>query len=135
MTTLNELLEALAKEINSRLTNWEVLAEIPENEILENKSMIAILHMTENVEVIKGNKTFQLDLSLTGQIMLKEHEKQFIVEQVKELEQTVASFCKELHYSELLDCVLIEGTSELIEYGTSDIYMNFTVPFEIIVQF
>lgn len=135
MTTLNELLEELAKELNSRLKNWEVLAEIPENEILENKNQIAILHMTENDEVIKGNKTFQLDLSLTGQIMLKEHEKQFIVEQVKELEQTVATFCKELHYSELLDCVLIEGTSELIEYGTSDIYMNFTVPFEIIVQF
>lgn len=36
MTTLNELLEALASELNSRLTNWDVLAEIPENEILEN---------------------------------------------------------------------------------------------------
>lgn len=135
MTTLNELLEALASELNNRLTNWEVLAEIPENEILENKNQVAILHMTENDEVIKGNKTFRIDLSLTGQIMLKEHEKQFIVEQVKELEQTVATFCKELHYSEILDCVLIEATASLIEYGTSDIYMNFTIPFELIVQF
>lgn len=135
MTTLNELLEELASELNNRLTNWDVLAEIPNDEILENKNMIAILHMTENEEVIKGNKTFRLDLAMTGQIMLKEYEKQFIVEQVKELEQTVATFCKELHYSEILHCVLIEGTSNLIEYGTSDIYMNFTIPFELIVQF
>lgn len=135
MTTLNELLEALASELNSRLTNWEVLAEIPENEILENKNQIAILHMTANDELIKGNKTFRLDLSVTGQIMLKEHAKQFIVEQVKELEMTVATFCKELYYSELLDCVLIEATCSLVEYGTSDIYMNFSIPFELIVQF
>lgn len=135
MTTLNELLEELAKELNSRLTNWEVLAEIPENEILENKNQIAILHMTANEELIKGNKTFRLDLSVTGQIMLKEHAKQFIVEQVKELEMTVATFCKELHYSELLDCVLIEANCSLVEYGASDIYMNFSIPFELIVQF
>lgn len=135
MTTLNELLEELAKELNSRLTNWEVLAEIPNNEILENKNMIAILHMTANDEVIKGNKTFRLDLALTGQIMMQEFTKEFIIEQIKEIELTVANFCKELHYTEAKDCVLIEGTSDLCEYGQSDIYMNFTVPFELIVQF
>lgn len=139
MTTTQEFLQQIANDINEALTetilDWDIRGEIPNEEIDETKNAIAIFHLNNQDEVIQGNKTLKLDVSLTGQIIFGNLTKEEVIEELKELEITVNNYFLDISYRNVLDAVLLECNVGLLEFGTDELYLNFTLPLEMYVQF
>lgn len=138
MTTLTELLKEIATDWKENQTNsllhWDVRSEIPNETPDENKNLLAVLHINGKSEVVKGNKTFEVDVALTGQILIGEYGNEKVLNEVKELELFVSSWCKEKHYTNILDAVMIEAMSETNEVSIDGVYLSFNLPMTFIVQ-
>ena len=138
MTTLTELLKEIAedwtKNQTSSLFHWDVRHEIPNETADENKNLLAVLHVNGKSEVIKGNKTFEVDCSLTGQVLIAEYTNEQVLNEVKELELFVSNWCSEKHYTEILDAVLIEAMTETNDVSIDGVYLTFNLPMTFIVQ-
>lgn len=117
------------------MLDWDIRGEIPNEEIDETKNAIAIFHLNNQDEVIQGNKTLKLDVALTGQIIFGNLTKEEVIEELKELEITVNNYFSDISYRNVLDAVLLECNVGLLEFGTDELYLNFTIPLEMYVQF
>lgn len=139
MTTTQEFLEQIANDIKgaheNNLLDWDIRAEVPNEEIEESKSAIAIIHLNQQDEIIQGNKTLKLDTALTGQIIFGDLTKEQVIAELKELEITVNNYFSDISYRNVLDAVLLECNVGLLEFGSDELYLNFTLPLEMYVQF
>lgn len=139
MTTNTDLLNELAKSIPynpSSELEWIIRGELSSDEIDTDKSLIAVLHLIGQNEVVQGNYTFSLDIALSGQVVIGTATITDIKREVEKLYNTVAEWLREYKYTEVLDTVVIEGKmSGNLESGTEGLYYTFTIPINLIVQY
>lgn len=139
MTTNTDLLNALAAQIPydpSASLAWIIRGELGSDEIETDKSLIAVLHLIGQNEVVQGNFTLALDCALSGQIIIGTATISEIKKEVEKLYNSVALWLKEFRYTEVLESVVIEGKpSGNLESGVDGLYYTFTIPFTLIVQY
>lgn len=139
MTTNTELLNALAASIPynpSAALQWIIRGELATDEVETDKSLIAVLHLTAQDEVVKGNYTYSLDCSLSGQALIGTATITELRAEIEKLFNTVVEWLKSFKYSEVLDAVVIDASiSGNLESGTEGLYFTFTIPLNFIVQF
>lgn len=139
MTTNTDLLNALAAQIPydpSASLAWIIRGELGSDEIETDKSLIAVLHLIGQNEVVQGNFTLALDCALSGQVIIGTATISEIKKEVEKLYNSVALWLKEFRYTEVLDSVVIEGKpSGNLESGVDGLYYTFTIPFTLIVQY
>ena len=139
MTTNTDLLNELAKSIPynpSSELEWIIRGELSSDEIDTDKSLIAVVHLIGQNEVVQGNYTFSLDIALSGQVVIGTATITDIKREVEKLYNTVAEWLREYKYTEVLDTVVIEGKmSGNLESGTEGLYYTFTIPINLIVQY
>lgn len=139
MTTNTDLLNALAKQIPydpSASLAWVIRGELGSDEIETDKSLIAVLHLIGQNEVVQGNFTLDLDCALSGQVIIGTATINEIKKEVEKLYNSVALWLKEFRYTEVLESVVIEGKpSGNLESGVDGLYYTFTIPFTLIVQY
>lgn len=139
MTTVNEALNYIAEELKKKQPEsffyWDIRAEIPNEEIVENKNLIAILHLKSQEEIIHKNRTMRLYADITGQILVKEYSNDIVRNEVKLFEEYIQNFTSSLGYTEILNVIIIEANSGLIETGSDSIYLTFNLPLEFVIQF
>lgn len=139
MTTNTDLLNALAAQIPydpSASLAWIIRGELGSDEIETDKSLIAVLHLIGQNEVVQGNFTLALDCALSGQVIIGTATISEIKKEVEKLYNSVALWLKEFRYTEVLESVVIEGKpSGNLESGVDGLYYTFTIPFTLIVQY
>lgn len=139
MTTNTDLLNALAEQIPydpSASLGWIIRGELGSDEIETDKSLIAVLHLIGQNEVVQGNFTLALDCALSGQVIIGTATISEIKKEVEKLYNSVALWLNEFRYTEVLDSVVIEGKpSGNLESGVDGLYYTFTIPFTLIVQY
>lgn len=139
MTTNTDLLNELAKSIPynpSSELEWIIRGELSSDEIDTDKSLIAVLHLIGQNEVVQGNYTFSLDIALSGQVVIGTASITDIKREVEKLYNTVAEWLKNYKYTEVLDSVVIDGNiSGNLESGAEGLYYTFTIPIDLIVQY
>lgn len=139
MTTNTDLLNALAAQIPydpSASLAWIIRGELGSDEIETDKSLIAVLHLIGQNEVVQGNFTLALDCALSGQVIIGTATISEIKREVEKLYNSVALWLKEFRYTEVLESVVIEGKpSGNLESGVDGLYYTFTIPFTLIVQY
>lgn len=139
MTTNTDLLNALAAQIPydpSASLAWIIRGELGSDEIETDKSLIAVLHLIGQNEVVQGNFTLALDCALSGQVIIGTATISEIKKEVEKLYNSVALWLKEFRYTEVLESVVIEGKpSGNLESGVDGLYYTFTIPFSLIVQY
>ena len=139
MTTNSELLNRLAEHIPynpSASLEWIIRGELGSDEVETDKSLIAVLHLISQNEVVQGNFTMQMDLALSGQALIGTASISELRKEVEKLYNSVAVWLREFRYTEVLEAVVIEGKHNgNLESGTDGLYFTFTIPFTLIVQF
>ena len=139
MTTNTELLNELAAQIPydpSAELEWIIRGELATDEIETDKSLIAVLHLIGQSEVVQGNYTLALDVALSGQAIIGTASIYDLRKEVERLYNSVAVWLRGFRYSEVLDAVVIEGRPNgNLESGVDGLYYTFTIPFALIVQY
>lgn len=139
MTTNTDLLNTLAAQIPydpSASLAWIIRGELGSDEVETDKSLIAVLHLIGQNEVVQGNFTLALDCALSGQVIIGTATISEIKKEVEKLYNSVALWLKEFRYTEVLEGVVIEGKpSGNLESGVDGLYYTFTIPFTLIVQY
>lgn len=139
MTTNTDLLNELATQIPydpSAELEWIIRGELGSDEVEHDKSLIAVLHLTGQNEVVQGNFTMSLDCSLSGQAIIGTATLSELKNEVEKLYNAVAVWLRDLHYKEVLEVVLIEGKlNGSLESGVDGLYYTFTIPITLIVQY
>ena len=139
MTTNTDLLNELAASIPydpSAELQWIIRAELDSDEVETDKSLIAVLHLTGQSEVVEGNFTMSLDCSLSGQILIGTATISNLKREIEKLFNAVMVWLRTFRYTEILDAVVIEGRpSGNIESGVDGLYYTFSIPFNLIVQY
>lgn len=139
MTTTTDFLIAIANELTETQPEsafrWCIRGEIPNEEIDENKNLIAVLHLTAQDEVIPRNKTLRLSCSLTGQVLVGEYTVEAIKREIELLELHFNEYLLDAHFKEVEDAILIEANANGVETSTENLYLNFSIPCEIVAQF
>lgn len=115
--------------------NWVIRGEIGDDDIDENKNMIAVVHCASQEEIIYNNFTFKLSCALTGQVLLNALTPEQIHDETTALYKALVSLIGSLKYTELGDSTVLEGTVGVLETDTNELYWNFSVPFTLYVQF
>lgn len=139
MTTNTDLFQELARMIPynpaSKL-EWVIRGDVSSDEVENDKSLIAVMHLLSQYEVVKGNFTMQLDCALSGQVIIGTATTSEIKKEVEVLFYSVMAWLKELHYTPVLDAIVIEGKHNgNLETGIEGLYYTFTIPFRLIVQY
>lgn len=138
MTTNTELLNELAAQIPynpSADLEWIIRGELGNDEIETDKSLIAVLHLVGQNEVVQGNFTLALDLALSGQVLIGTATISDLRKEVEKLYNSVASWLRDFSYTGVLDAIVIEGKmSGNLESGVDGLYYTFSMPITLIVQ-
>lgn len=139
MTTNTELLNELAAQIPynpSADLEWIIRGELGNDEIETDKSLIAVLHLVGQNEVVQGNFTLALDLALSGQVLIGTGTISDLRKEVEKLYNSVASWVRDFSYTAVLDAIVIEGKmSGNLESGVDGLYYTFSMPITLIVQY
>lgn len=139
MTNLNEALNQIAAELKKNqpesIFHWDIRGEIPNEQIDENKNLIAILHLKSQDEIIPNNKTMRIFADLSGQILIREYSNETIKKEVAQIEEYIHGFISTLNFYEVEDALILEANSSMIETATDEIYLTFNLPLEFVIQF
>ncbi len=139
MTNLNEALNQIAVDLKKNQPestfHWDIRGEIPNEEIDENKNLIAILHLKTQDEIIPNNKTMRIFADLSGQILIREYSNETIKKEVAQIEEYIQGFISSLYFYEVQDALILEANSSMIETATDEIYLTFNLPLEFVIQF
>lgn len=115
--------------------NWDIRGEIGNENVDENKTLIAVCHCANQSEIIYNNFTFKLDCALTGQILLNALTTDKIEEEVNALYDAIATYTKNLKYTDCNGPVVMQGTCGALSVDVDSLYYTFSVPFTLYTQF
>ena len=140
MTTVRSFLKKIAFELSEQQPidsnrDWDFRAEVPTDEIDENKTLIAVLHLTSQNEVVKFNHTLALDCSLTGQILIGEMTQAEVMDEVQEIWVAVQEYLLDVSMMPVEDAILLQATTGGVETGVDGYYINFSIPITFYAQF
>lgn len=140
MTTVTSFLKKIASELSAQqpadsIKKWDFRAEVPNDEIDENKTLIAVLHMTSQNEVVKFNYTLHLNCSLTGQILIGEMTQEEVMEEVHTIWATAVEYLTPISMKPVEDAILLQAVTGGVETGVEGYYINFSIPIDFYVQF
>jgi hypothetical protein len=130
------LTKHIAQELQSQVDNfWILRGEVTNEEIDENKNGIAVIHVNKQEEIVYHNHTYRLEGALTGQILLNSLTPDEIDQKVENITNALIIYIKALKYTEIDNCVLLEGISGNVATETDEIYFTFSIPFTVYAQF
>jgi hypothetical protein len=140
MTTVTSFLKEIASELSAQqpadsIRKWDFRSEVPNDEIDENKTLIAVLHMTSQEEIVKFNHTLRLYCSLTGQILIGEMTQEEAMEEVQKIWLTIQEYLMPISMKPVEDAILLQATTGGVETGVEGYYINFSIPIDFYVQF
>lgn len=140
MTTITSLLKAIAAQLEEQqpsdaLRKWMIRGEIPSEEVDENKTLIAVLHLNSQEEVVKFNYTFRLNCSLTGQILINEMGQSELIDEAHKIWVTLNEYLRTLQMKSIEDTIVLQAVAHGVETSIDGYYVNFSVPIEIYAQF
>lgn len=132
---LNEICASIPYDPSANL-EWKIRGELSSDDIETDNSLIAVLHLIGQNEVIQGNFTMSLDCAISGQVVIGTATISDIKNEVEKLYNTVAEWVKGYNYTEILDAVIIEARMNgNLECGIDGLYYTFTIPINLIVQY
>lgn len=131
------LMKYIAQQLPAQGINlsWDIRGEIGNEEIDENKTLIAVCHCLGSNEIVYRNFTYNMNCQLTGQILLNCLSGDKISEEVDALYNALANYIKSLHYTDCDGAIILEGTCGALNVETDNLYYVFSIPFTLYTQF
>lgn len=143
MTTITKFLDLLAiglseqqdMDANVYVREWCFRGTLPNDEVDENKTLLAVLHCTSQDEVVKFNHTLRLDCNLTGTILIGEMTTGDVQDEVMKIFSAAQLYFKSLAMQPIEDAILLQAIAHGVQTEIDGYYMSFTIPVEIYAQF
>lgn len=135
--TTKSLMKYIAGQLPSQGVEmqWDIRGEIGDQEVDENKTLIAVCHCANQSEIVYNNFTFRLDCALTGQILLNALSEEEIETEVNALYDSLALYIKSLKYTNCEGPIVMQGTTGALSVDKDSLYYIFTIPFTLFTQF